>query len=430
VGSDQPPSRRMSSYTRPSISPLKSESPNHDSHRNVGEGALDDSDSSDIDTGEKENKAKDGSSDEETGLRPLISPYQSTRVVPTTPSPLSHVAVQQRWSEDEEDGNEDDEASPSPGSTESSSNSSEDNAQRKKRKYSRARRHSHAKSRSRSSTVASLAASSLPKPLVNQGSKGSIRTVIVGDVSVGEPDSREKTVMDVLAKDQPAFSPESQKRQRSQAVSSDMGSNAPEDVELQVPEAPEQRKMMSEKSRLRVVAEETKFREMGWDILRDALRRFADEGDVQMCSMLAVVASQELKVEKRRVARFLESYVGSFRCSELVLKARRIDLCLSDILTHLQLYTSAAYVRKYSEIEDVRAITRVSGIGLLVEPNLLLTYRSLKLPFTLHAGDAARLWLFHLCPLGRPLTKVDTRTVGHASNLSCAPYGTFIFNSG
>ena len=27
VGSDQPPSRRMSSYTRPSISPLKSESP-------------------------------------------------------------------------------------------------------------------------------------------------------------------------------------------------------------------------------------------------------------------------------------------------------------------------------------------------------------------------------------------------------------------
>jgi WD repeat-containing protein 24 len=254
VGSDQPPSRRMSSYTRPSVSPLKSESPNHDSHRNVGEGALDDSDSSDIDKGEKENKAEDGSSDEETGLRPLISPYQPTRVVPTTPSPLSHVAVQQRWSEDEEDGNEDDEAPPSPGFTESSSNS-EDNAQRKKRKYRRARRHSHAKSRSRSSTVASLAASSLPKPLVNQGSKGSIWTVIAGDVSVGEPDSREKTVMDVLAKDQPAFSPESQKMQRSQAVSSDMGSNAPEDVEVQVPEAPEQRKMISEKSRLTCVCQ-------------------------------------------------------------------------------------------------------------------------------------------------------------------------------
>ncbi|KIM74206.1 hypothetical protein PILCRDRAFT_711720 [Piloderma croceum F 1598] len=341
VGSDQPPSRRMSSYSRPSIPTSKSESPNHDSHRHVGEGALDDSDSSDSDKEQKENKVDGGSSDEESGLRPLISPYQPTRVVPTTPSPLSHVAVQQQWSEDEEGGNEDNEASPSPGSTESSS-SSEGNAQRKKRKYSRARRHSHAKSRSRSSTVASLAASSLVqvrKPLVQQGSKGSIRTVIAGDVSVGEPDSREETVMDVSAKDKPAFSPESQKRQRSQAVSSDMGSNAPEDVEVMVLEAPEQRKKMGEKSRLRVVAEETKFREIGWDTLRDALRRFADEGDVQMCSMLATVAPQELKIEKRRVARFLESYI--------------------DILTHLQLYTSAAYVRKYSEIEDVRAITRL-----------------------------------------------------------------------
>jgi len=314
----------MSSYSRPPISTLKSESPNHDSHRHVGEGALDDSDSSDGNEEQKEDKAEGGSSDEETGLRPLISPYQSTRVVPTIPSPLSHVAVQQQWSEDEEDGKEGDEASPSPGSTESSS-SSESSAQRKKRKYSRTRRHSHAKSRSRSSTVASLAASSLAqvrKPLAHQGSKGSIRTVLAGDVSVGEPDSREETVVDMSAKNKPIFSSESQKRQQSQAVSSDMGSNAPEDVEMKVPEAPEQRKEMGEKSRLRVVAEETKFREMGWDTLRDALRRFTDEGDVQMCSMLAAVAPQELKVEKRRVTRFLESYIGSFSSSELFLKTR------------------------------------------------------------------------------------------------------------
>jgi hypothetical protein len=48
----------MSSCTRPSISPLKSESPNHDSHRNVGEGALDDCDSSDSDKGGKEKKQR------------------------------------------------------------------------------------------------------------------------------------------------------------------------------------------------------------------------------------------------------------------------------------------------------------------------------------------------------------------------------------
>src|ERR1700691_3650896 len=101
----------MSSYSRPSISTSKSESLNHDSHRHVGEGALDNSDSFDSDKEQKENKAEGGSSDEESGLRPLISPYQSTGVAPTTPSPLSHITVQQQWSEDEK---EDDEASPSP----------------------------------------------------------------------------------------------------------------------------------------------------------------------------------------------------------------------------------------------------------------------------------------------------------------------------
>jgi WD repeat-containing protein 24 len=107
-----------------------------------------------------------------------------------------------------------DKASPSPGSTESP-RSSEGNAQRKRQKYSRARRHSHAKSHSRSSTVASLTASSLVqvrKPLVPQGSKGSIGTVIAGDVSVVDPYSREETVMGVSAKDKPAFLPESQKK--------------------------------------------------------------------------------------------------------------------------------------------------------------------------------------------------------------------------
>jgi WD repeat-containing protein 24 len=98
-------------------------------------------------------------------MRPLISPYQPTRVVPITPSPLSHVAVQQQSSEDEEDGKEDDEASPS---TESSS-SLEGNAQLEKQKYSHACRHSHAKSHNRSSAVASLAASSLCEPPVRQG---------------------------------------------------------------------------------------------------------------------------------------------------------------------------------------------------------------------------------------------------------------------
>src|ERR1700689_1140464 len=86
VGSDQPPSRRMSSYSWPSISTSKSESPNYDSHRHVGEGALDDSDSSDSDNEQKENKAEGGSSDEECGL---------------VPAPPMIVSVKRMWTNDQ-----------------------------------------------------------------------------------------------------------------------------------------------------------------------------------------------------------------------------------------------------------------------------------------------------------------------------------------
>jgi WD repeat-containing protein 24 len=212
-----------------------SESPkNHSVHRHAGEGVLDDSDSSDSGGAEEESKAEGGvSSDEESGLRPLISPHQSTRVVPTTPSPLSHIAGQHLWTEDEEDDKEDDEASPSPGSTDTESSSSEGSTQQKKSK-SIARRNSRTKSRSRSSTVASLAASSplqVQKPLVHQQSQSSIRTVIAGDAPVGELDLREDTVMDMSGKHRTAFSPESRKTQRSQAASSDVVSNVPEEVD-------------------------------------------------------------------------------------------------------------------------------------------------------------------------------------------------------
>jgi WD repeat-containing protein 24 len=96
------------------MSSVHSDSPNdspksHGSHRHVGEGALDDSDSSETDRAVREaGEGGEGSSDEESGLNPLISPYLSARVVvPATPSPLSHVAVQRQWTEGEEEGNGD-----------------------------------------------------------------------------------------------------------------------------------------------------------------------------------------------------------------------------------------------------------------------------------------------------------------------------------
>jgi hypothetical protein len=141
--------------------------------------------------------------------------------------------------------------------------------------------------------------------------------VIAGDAPVGEPDSREDTVMD-MSGNRTAFSPESRKRQWSQAASSDVVSNVPEEVDSgKVLESPDQTGNMSEQRKSRIIAEEAKFREMGWETLRIALRRFADEGDVQMCSMLSVVAPGELRVDKRRIARFLESYIGKYSRSRL-----------------------------------------------------------------------------------------------------------------
>ena len=307
--------RRGSSYShaqgRPSIS--LSESPSesmrnssHSSHRHVGEGALDDSDSSDSARG-------DSDSDEETGLMPLISPYQATRVIPTTPSPLSHVAGRQRWTEDELDDDKD-ESSPSPGSTdtESDGSSSGEITSRKKRPGLSRRNSLKKNTRSRSSTVASLAAPSFLQiratSQVKQESQNIIKTPIVGDTSGGEP---EETMAHMKGRNNISnITPESKKRQRSKALSSEYVSNIPD-------------KKMSEKRKSRILSEEEKFRMMGWDVLKDALERFSEGGDVQMCAMLSAVASTELEIGKKSMVRYLEAYIGTFLC--ILNKSRSIN---------------------------------------------------------------------------------------------------------
>lgn len=318
----------MSSYShthgRPSMSSIHSESPSdstksHGSHRHVGEGALDDSDSSDSD------HAQDGdsesNSDEETGLKPLISPFTAGRVIPATPSPLSHVAGQQQWTEDEADDKEDDEASPSPGSTDTESSSSDGgSSSRKKTRPGASRRNSliKVKTRSRSSTVASLAVSTLLQarkpPLIKHESHGSIRTVLAGESSIGELDARDETSMDVRGRNGSTVSADTQTRQRSKALSTEHILHTPELGEDESSVPPPQKKM-SEIRKLRIIDEEERLRAIGWDTLREALERFADQGDVQICAMLSVVASKELGVDKRRVSRFLESYAGKFYLS-------------------------------------------------------------------------------------------------------------------
>lgn len=300
-----------SAYTESPSDSTKS----HSSHRHVGEGALDDSDSSESDDAHsrsRERRESESNSDEESGLRPLISPYQTTKIMLPTPSPLSHIAGQQQWTEDEDDGRGDiDQASPSPGSTDTESNTSEDGSSQQRGISSRTKRCSRTKSRSRSSTVASLAASSLlhiRKPLVKQMSQSSIQTVLAGDASVAGQDPREETIMDL--RNNKVVSPDSRRRQQTRTLSSEY---APE-TESGEPEEPipsEPVGQISDARKARILAEEARFREIGWDALREAMKQFADEGDVQMCTMLSVIAPNELRVKKRRLAHFLESYIGS-----------------------------------------------------------------------------------------------------------------------
>ncbi|KAG6810839.1 hypothetical protein H0H92_010103, partial [Tricholoma furcatifolium] len=303
--SDSDLSRRssLSMFRRPSISVPGSHSlspADKTSLRHVGEGALDDSDSSSEEGSEGESITHQ-SSDEEAGLRPLISPgpLLPPRIAPA-PSPLSRVAGQNQWTEDEEEkrnkrDDDDDSSSPSPRSTDTDSPGPSSLLHRRKSSKSASRsarrRSSLRKSRSRSSTVASLAAPQ-PRPLVRQDSQSSILTVLAGegpqegggglrheetlrDLRAVPQDLQKSVVMSELAIDTP-----------SPPIVTDENGIDPED--------------MTDRHVKLVSDDENVFRSLAWAALRDALENLAEEGNIQMCAMLSVVAPQELRISKRR----------------------------------------------------------------------------------------------------------------------------------
>jgi hypothetical protein len=331
----------ISLYRRPSVSTHSAHSTSpgekgavNSSLRHVGEGALDDSDSSSASgSGDGDDSSEAGSSDEESNLQPLISPgLPPIRSIPT-PSPLSRVAGQQQWTEDEsetrENENDDDEASsPSPRSTDTESTGSNSPRRRPKSNSKASKRHStRIMTRSRSSTVASLAAPPI-RTLAHQDSFGSIRTVTAGEVSFRDHEAElhehgyglkhEETHRNMRA---------THDRQKSQAVSEfvldppDLGHVVAED--LTDPEK------MTDRRIEMVRLDETRFRDLAWDALREALEAFADavcvstvilvsrnlilpllQGDVQTCSMLAMIAPNELQIPRQRITRFLDAYIG------------------------------------------------------------------------------------------------------------------------
>ncbi|KAJ6502455.1 hypothetical protein C8R45DRAFT_1070888 [Mycena sanguinolenta] len=368
-------SRRPSHYRKPSTSsniPISGgASPSNTRH--IGEGALDDSDSSSSGSGAStgldvgDEMTVDGgapSSDDESAM---VSPsLGAARMINTShPSPLSKVATLQHWPEHEEEGadNVDDEeaSSPSPMSTTDTDKSSDEDRdlrfksprrhQKSKSASSGNRKRSatRLKSRSRSSTLASLAAPEFPRTLTHQSSRSSILTVTAGETSFADTSNALKAE-DTLRDVRPLV--------RHQAVSDfliDQKEVMDEDKDLISIDASK----LTDRRMEFVHAEENSFRQMTWEVLREALESFSEEGDVQTCAILAMVAPQELQIGPRRTLRFLESYI--------------------DLLTRLQLHTCAAYMRKFCKSEDVRNTT-------LLETLIHTSCGKCRKPLTVSAG--------------------------------------------
>jgi WD repeat-containing protein 24 len=273
------PSISMSTLSVHSVSP--GEKIGGGSLRHVGEGALDDSDSSGSGSAGDATGDDQGSSD---GEQALPSPgLLHTRTMPT-PSPLSRVAGRQHWTEDEEDGegrenNDEDDASPSPGSTDTDSSYSSSPPRRRKSSSSNSnsksrRQAKQIKSRSRSSTVALLAAP-VPPRLTHQYSSSSIRTVTAAERELERDEhglKGEGTFRDV------------RETVRAQARSElgvdsviENGNGVETRAEMEVEAEDIDAAKLTDRLLEVIRGDEKRFRELAWDALREALEGFADE---------------------------------------------------------------------------------------------------------------------------------------------------------
>jgi len=387
--------RRPSLYRRASVSvhspsPSVSEkagqtSMNH-STRHIGDGALDDSDSSggsgDDMLPPRPNTATSSIPEDEVqgDLRviAMTSPVLGPNRHPAHPSPLSRVAehtgkpafdrqldaeVDHSDDEDDDERSDDSERSASPRSTDSESDNASFHSTQKvpSRSVSRKGKRvtpSGSKSRSRSSTLASLAApnfrTQLTVGLSREASHSSIGTVLAQDdfITAGRKGGGlrpEDTIRDLgMAR-------------RHQRIKSQTILETPLDLTAQ-PVAPVSTPINSPRSgrRLELIeGDETLIRSGIWDILRDLINAFADQGDVQMCAMMAMVAGEELNIPPRRKAAFVDAYTGGqISCRFL----NMANFFIPELLERLQLHVCAAEVRKWCLVEHISAQTQVQSL--------------------------------------------------------------------
>ncbi|KAK2464502.1 hypothetical protein APHAL10511_003481 [Amanita phalloides] len=336
---DHPSSgRHPSAYRRPSIvaSILHAstslavdkdgKTPSTSSHRLVGEGALDDSDSSSGNDSDIGSAGTAGNwSDDEANLRPpLMSPtlFSQQR---TAPSPLSRVAGRHRWTDEDGDVNDDEVTSASPQSTDSDVDDGPIASLRRPSSTGR-KMSGRYKSRSRSSTVASLAAATAESMLTRQDSVSSIRTVVAGDVTYGDGDGL-------------SLKPEETMHDLNSRVVETTGAIAMEIVQPDVVPNPE---YFTERRIELVQADEKRLKDIGWKAVRQAVETLAEQGDVQTCGMLVIIGRSELHIGVKRSTAMVDAYL--------------------DMLDRLRMFSCSAYIRKHCQLSEIQDTTMIHTI--------------------------------------------------------------------
>ena len=287
--------------------------------RKVGEGALDDSDSSE-DEGAPVvsiNRGMEGTSTR-TSFESLGS---STNVSAESSQIFNRIVSSPGLREDNEWAEDEREDSVSPLS---SSNSESDNSVAS----TTAARSSSLKrrTRSRSSTLATLAASSIQKlqnrdELQRTDSHSSVLTVTAGGDKVvpQEPPTQPESLGDSIS-----LAPSHKSRKH--ALPSNNVQLFPGDLTYLNVDQGETRFL--EWNHLTIKESEELYRRTAWNALREVLEQLAEnvwgclfdrrivslyrlaQGDVQMCAMLACIAPSELKISDQRALQFIEGYIG------------------------------------------------------------------------------------------------------------------------
>ncbi|KAF8638431.1 hypothetical protein AX17_002213 [Amanita inopinata Kibby_2008] len=327
---------RPAAYRRPSVhaaSFAHTSSPadkSASSSRHVGEGALDDSDSSS--SGNDSDIGSIGTagnwSDDETHMRTMLSPTIASQRTIVAPSPLSRIAGQQHWADVHDadvnaDGDDEDDDATSPSPQSSDTDSSGHRHVPSLRRQSSARRNGRYKTRSRSSTMASLAASVVPeRPRARRDSQSSVRTIVAGDMMHGELDNlsvvkADDTVRDLSTRMHEVKVPE-------------VVRDADQELFIEGDHFTERRIEI-------VQMEEKRLRDIGWQALREAVNMLAEQGDMQMCAMFVIIARPELRIGVQRGEAFVNAYI--------------------EMLNRLRMFSVSANIRKYCQLECIQKAT-------------------------------------------------------------------------